>query len=97
MLAIFDDGSRGVDIDGRDVELAAVCVIYRAGHAAVLSQVDRSSYSEIAPSEQDIRDHARQLSDYLDATGASRGALVYVTSGFIQWGFGEPTWKSDRR
>jgi len=41
--------------------------------------------SDVAPTEQDVRDHARQLEDYLDATGASRGALVYMTSGAIQW------------
>ena len=41
--------------------------------------------SDVAPSEQDMREHARQLSDYLTAIGASRGALVYMTSGTIRW------------
>jgi ATP-dependent exoDNAse (exonuclease V) beta subunit len=41
--------------------------------------------SDVAPSEQDVREHARQLKDYLDATGGSRGALVYMTPGLIRW------------
>ncbi|MBN9532177.1 MAG: UvrD-helicase domain-containing protein [Alphaproteobacteria bacterium] len=41
--------------------------------------------SDVAPSEQDMRDHAAQLSDYLLATGAPRGAVVYMTNGVIRW------------
>jgi CRISPR-associated exonuclease Cas4 len=41
--------------------------------------------SDIAPSEQDVREHARQLSDYLSAAGARRGALVYMTPGVVRW------------
>ncbi|RVK33830.1 UvrD-helicase domain-containing protein [Sinorhizobium meliloti] len=41
--------------------------------------------SDIAPNEQNLRDHARQLSDYLEATGAARGALIYMTPGIIRW------------
>jgi ATP-dependent exoDNAse (exonuclease V) beta subunit len=41
--------------------------------------------SDIAPTEQDMRDHAGQLSDYLRATGGPRGAIVYMTSGLIRW------------
>jgi hypothetical protein len=41
--------------------------------------------SDVAPSKQDTRDHAAQLSDYLRATGVSRGAVVYMTSGVIRW------------
>ena len=37
------------------------------------------------PTEQDMRVHARQLSDYLDVIGALRGALVYMTSGAVRW------------
>jgi hypothetical protein len=29
--------------------------------------------------------HAAQLEDYLSATGAARGALVYMTAGFVRW------------
>lgn len=35
--------------------------------------------SDIAPTEQDLRDHARQLSDYLEATGAARRLGLYDT------------------
>ncbi len=41
--------------------------------------------SDIAPTERDMRYHARQLSHYLDAIGAPRGALVYMTSGAVRW------------
>lgn len=41
--------------------------------------------SDVVPTEQDVQEHIRQLSDYLDATGAARGALVYMTSGAIRW------------
>ena len=41
--------------------------------------------SDVAPSEQDMREHERQLSDYLAAIGTPRGALVYMTSGTIRW------------
>jgi CRISPR-associated exonuclease Cas4 len=41
--------------------------------------------SDVAPTEQDIRDHARQLRDYLDATRVPRGALVYMTPGIVRW------------
>ena len=30
-------------------------------------------------------DETRQLSEYLDATGAPRGAIVYMTSGAVRW------------
>ncbi len=41
--------------------------------------------SDVAPTERDMRDHARQLGDYLNAIGAPRGALVYMTSGTVRW------------
>jgi hypothetical protein len=41
--------------------------------------------SDLAPSEEDVREHTRQLGDYLQATGAPRGALVYMTSGSVRW------------
>jgi CRISPR-associated exonuclease Cas4 len=41
--------------------------------------------SDVAPTNQDIQTHARQLSDYMVATGAPRGALVYMTSGTVHW------------
>jgi CRISPR-associated exonuclease Cas4 len=41
--------------------------------------------SDVAPNEEDIRDHAGQLTDYLRAVGAKRGAIVYMTSGLVRW------------
>jgi ATP-dependent exoDNAse (exonuclease V) beta subunit len=41
--------------------------------------------SDIDADETDIRLHARQLEDYLRATGALRGALVYMTPGVVRW------------
>jgi ATP-dependent exoDNAse (exonuclease V) beta subunit len=41
--------------------------------------------SDVAPAEQDVRDHAAQLGDYLAATGAPRGMLVYMSTGVVHW------------
>jgi hypothetical protein len=41
--------------------------------------------SDIAPSEDDIAAHTSQLRRYLAATGAQRGAIVYMTSGAVHW------------
>ncbi|MFZ5682455.1 MAG: UvrD-helicase domain-containing protein [Pseudomonadota bacterium] len=41
--------------------------------------------SDVDPSDKDMRIHAGQLADYLRVTGASRGALVYMTPGVIRW------------
>jgi ATP-dependent exoDNAse (exonuclease V) beta subunit len=41
--------------------------------------------SDVNPSDKDMRVHAGQLADYLRVTGASRGALVYMTPGVIRW------------
>jgi ATP-dependent exoDNAse (exonuclease V) beta subunit len=41
--------------------------------------------SDVAPSEQDMREHAGQLSEYLRAAGAPRGAIVYMTPGLVRW------------
>jgi len=41
--------------------------------------------SDIAPTNEDIREHAVQLRNYLDATGASKGALVYMSAGRVRW------------
>ena len=41
--------------------------------------------SDVDPSDADIRFHAGQLEDYLRATGAPRGALVYMTPGLVRW------------
>lgn len=41
--------------------------------------------SDVDPSDADIRLHTRQLEYYLRATGAPRGALIYMTSGLVRW------------
>jgi ATP-dependent exoDNAse (exonuclease V) beta subunit len=41
--------------------------------------------SDVAPTAEDIRLHARQLRQYLAAAGARRGALVYMTPGTVHW------------
>ena len=41
--------------------------------------------SDFDPSETDMRLHAGQVQQYLWATGASRGALVYMTPGIVRW------------
>jgi len=41
--------------------------------------------SDVDPSDAEIRLHAGQLEDYLRATGAPRGALVYMTPGLVRW------------
>jgi ATP-dependent exoDNAse (exonuclease V) beta subunit len=41
--------------------------------------------SDVAPTDEEVKIHAGQLQDYLRATGASRGALVYMTPGVVRW------------
>ena len=41
--------------------------------------------SDVAPRPEDIGAHAAQLQDYLRATGAPRGVLVYMTPGLVHW------------
>jgi hypothetical protein len=41
--------------------------------------------SDVAPSAEDIRAHAGQIRHYMAAVDAARGALVYMTSGTVQW------------
>jgi CRISPR-associated exonuclease Cas4 len=41
--------------------------------------------SDVAPTDEDIQAHAGQLMSYMTVSGASRGALVYMTSGTIRW------------
>jgi CRISPR-associated exonuclease Cas4 len=41
--------------------------------------------SDIKPTDEDMRKHAIQLSKYLDATGAPKGALVYMSTGRVRW------------
>ena len=41
--------------------------------------------SDVSPTESDVKLHALQIRDYLEATGAARGALVYMTPGVVRW------------
>ena len=41
--------------------------------------------SDVAPTAEDIRAHTGQIRHYMTALGAARGALVYMTSGTVQW------------
>jgi ATP-dependent exoDNAse (exonuclease V) beta subunit len=41
--------------------------------------------SDIAPGAQQFADHAEQLRLYLEATGAPRGALVYMSLARVRW------------
>ena len=41
--------------------------------------------SDVAPEANSIRTHEGQLAFYLSATGAPRGALVYLTPGTVRW------------
>jgi CRISPR-associated exonuclease Cas4 len=41
--------------------------------------------SDINPTAEDVATHSAQLMDYLDATGAAKGALVYMTPSIVQW------------
>jgi ATP-dependent exoDNAse (exonuclease V) beta subunit len=67
-------------------ELGALCgridaIAYENGRPVVV--VDWKS--DVRPGENDVRAHLTQLEDYLRATGAMRGAIVYMTSGRIEW------------
>ncbi len=69
----------------------------RPGPAALAGRIDAIAYdgdradivvdwkSDVNTSDKDMRVHAGQLADYLRVTGASRGALVYMTPGVIRW------------
>ncbi len=41
--------------------------------------------SDVAPTPDDDRAYASQLLGYLELIGAERGAVVYMTSGYIRW------------
>lgn len=68
-----------------------------AAHEALAARIDAIAYeggradvvldwkSDVNPSEQAMNVYASQLETYLRATGASRGALVYMTTGVIHW------------
>lgn len=41
--------------------------------------------SDVEPKEAEISTYRRQLAHYLRATGSTRGAIVYMTSGQVDW------------
>ena len=69
----------------------------RSNHSALAGRIDAVAYagdraevvvdwkSDVNPSDGDIRLHTSQLEEYLRATGALRGALVYMTQGLVRW------------
>lgn len=74
----------GLVADGDDPKALAGridAIAYDGGRAEVV--IDWKS--DVDPNEADMRFHAAQLEDYLSATGAARGALVYMTPGFVRW------------
>jgi ATP-dependent exoDNAse (exonuclease V) beta subunit len=64
---------------------------YLAGRAdAIADQGDGNLIildwkSDVSPGPTDRASHARQLADYLAATGSSMGALIYMTLGEVVW------------
>jgi ATP-dependent exoDNAse (exonuclease V) beta subunit len=72
-------------------------LVANGGPKALAGRIDAIAYesdraevvidwkSDVDPDETDMRFHAGQLEDYLRATGAERGALVYMTPGFVRW------------
>jgi ATP-dependent exoDNAse (exonuclease V) beta subunit len=72
-------------------------VVSESENAALAGRIDAIAFqdgqpfvvldwkSDISPTEEDVRDHAGQLGDYMRATGAPHGALVYMTLGLVQW------------
>jgi ATP-dependent exoDNAse (exonuclease V) beta subunit len=57
--------------------------VVRAEDGAFEAVVDWKS--DIAPGPQQLTDHVGQLRLYLEATGAPRGALVYMSLGRVRW------------
>ncbi|EHR05616.1 UvrD-helicase domain-containing protein [Bradyrhizobium sp. WSM471] len=53
--------------------------------AAGLAVVAFDWKSDVAPTAADRQTYARQLLQYLDAVGAPRGAVVYLTLGELDW------------
>jgi CRISPR-associated exonuclease Cas4 len=50
---------------------------------SIAAAIDWKSDVDPAPTVREA--HMQQLRDYLSATGAIRGAIVYLTSGEITW------------
>jgi ATP-dependent exoDNAse (exonuclease V) beta subunit len=76
IYAWLKPGSQGPALAGR-IDAAAI----DDGRPAVILDWK----SDVAPRPEDIGAHAAQLRHYLLATGASRGAIVYMTTGAVHW------------
>jgi ATP-dependent exoDNAse (exonuclease V) beta subunit len=76
IYGLVADGSGPKALAGRIDAIA-----YDRGRAEVV--IDWKS--DVDPNEADMRFHSVQLEDYLSATDAARGALVYMTPGFVRW------------
>ena len=76
VYALLEDGSNWSALAGR-----IDAVAYAGDRAEVV--VDWKS--DVDPSDSEIRLHTGQLEEYLRATGAPRGALVYMTPGLVRW------------
>jgi ATP-dependent exoDNAse (exonuclease V) beta subunit len=72
-------------IEGRSNRSALAGRIDAVAYAGDRGEVVVDWKSDIDPSDADIRLHAGQLEEYLTATGAPRGALVYMTQGLVRW------------
>ena len=59
----------------------ADAVAYKEGALAVVFDWK----SDVAPSAADRALYAGQLAQYLRVLGGERGAIVYMTSGLVQW------------
>jgi CRISPR-associated exonuclease Cas4 len=61
------------------------------GRADAVAQAEEGSRivfdwkSDIAPKDEDRAAHRQQIGQYLQVTGARRGAVVYMTSGRVDW------------
>jgi hypothetical protein len=75
-IAIWSSSSDGSCLAGRADALAVE-------DGNVIAVLDWKS--DIAPSQNERAGYASQLSEYLAATGAPRGALVYMNPGEIVW------------
>jgi hypothetical protein len=76
VYALLEGGSKPAALAGRIDAIA---------YAGDLAEVVVDWKSDVDPSDADIRLHAGQLEDYLRATGAPRGAVVYMTPGLVRW------------
>jgi CRISPR-associated exonuclease Cas4 len=59
----------------------ADAVQYRDGHARIVFDWK----SDVAPEPATRQEYANQLGIYVDVLGAEQGAIVYMTTGQIQW------------